>query len=95
MSLLIRIHPDDNVAVATQAVAAGTAARVGNESIDVVVDVPAGHKIALADLPADAEIVKYGFPIGRLTQPVRRGEWVHSHNLGTQLADSVTYRYGG
>lgn len=74
---LLRIHPSDNVAVAV----------TGADNI------PAGHKVALQDLPAGAQIIKYGFPIGVLTQPVREGEWVHSHNLATQLSDDVKYNY--
>jgi altronate hydrolase len=55
--------------------------------------VPAGHKIALQALDAGEAVVKYGFPIGRLTQPVEPGEWVHSHNLKTALDGMVEYRY--
>jgi altronate dehydratase small subunit len=43
--------------------------------------VPHGHKVALEDLPDGAHVIKYGVVIGRLMQAVRRGEYVHTHNL--------------
>ena len=77
MSRTIRIHPNDNVAVLTEAQG----------------DIPAGHKIALRDMPAGEVVVKYGFPIGKLTQAVSEGEWIHSHNLATALGDNLQYEF--
>jgi altronate hydrolase len=91
MSLLIKIHPSDNVAVATRPIEAGTF--LGEFEVTTRSDVPAGHKIALIDLPAGASVIKYGFPIGTLTQAIQAGEWIHSHNLATALNDNVAYSY--
>jgi altronate hydrolase len=90
---VIVIHAADNVAVALQPLAVGARVQVGERSITLRSDVPAGHKVALAELDAGEPIVKYGFPIGALTTAVRAGDWVHSHNLATQLSDNVEYRY--
>ncbi|MEP6618037.1 MAG: altronate dehydratase family protein [bacterium] len=85
----IRIHPDDNVAVAIRSLHAGeTVARLVLRA-----DVPAGHKVALRDMDAGESIVKYGFPIGVATQPIPAGSWVHSHNLRTQLDGMAGYTY--
>lgn len=73
----LRIHPSDNVAVAL---------------VDQG-EVSAGHKIALVDLTRGSEIIKYGFPIGELTEDVAAGDWVHSHNLRTALSETVEYVY--
>lgn len=59
-SRLVRIHPDDNVAVAAEPVAAGTAVLVNGDSIVVGADIPAGHKVAIVPLEAGAQVVKYG-----------------------------------
>jgi altronate dehydratase len=48
------------------------------------------HKIALADVPAGAPIVKYGECIGEATAPIRRGAWVHVHNLRSRRAQPTT-----
>lgn len=79
---LLIIHPRDNVAVALSALAAGdTAVAPGIEALTALADIPASHKIALADIPAGGEIVKYGETVAVSTRDIKKGEWVHTHNL--------------
>ncbi len=59
----------------------------GNEKI------PAGHKYALRDISAGEYIIKYGEIIGRATQDISKGEWVHTHNVKSHLDENVVYRY--
>jgi (2R)-sulfolactate sulfo-lyase subunit alpha len=47
-------------------------------------DVPIGHKVALRDLVPGDTVIKYGADIGRIVQPVRKGDHVHTHNLKTK-----------
>lgn len=57
-------------------------------------DVPAGHKIALVDIPKGTAVVKYGYPIGIATADIRAGEFVHTHNLASALtAEALDYVY--
>src|SRR5690606_24138240 len=56
-------------------------------------DVGAGHKIALRELEPGELVMKYGFPIGKLTEPAARGAWLHSHNMKTALEGLLEYRY--
>ena len=51
--------------------------------------IPAGHKIALKDIAEGEEIIKYSHRIGRATQTIRKGEWVHSHNMKTALDETL------
>ena len=89
----VRIHPLDDVAVAIDTLASGTAVRVGDDTVVTREEIPAGHKLALREL-TQAEIVhKYGFPIGETTAPIARGGWIHEHNLRTRLAGHDQYRY--
>ncbi len=90
---LIQIHPRDNVAIATGAIPASAAMRVAETTVVARTEIPPGHKIALADMSAGASIRKYGFPIGNLTTAVRAGDWIHSHNLATQLREDLSYAY--
>ena len=57
----IQIHPDDNVAIVTQATAA----------------IPEAHKIALTDIAAGEPILRYGVVIGYAAVPIAKGDWVH------------------
>ncbi len=76
---LLRLHPDDPVGVARRELTAGEQA----SGVAVRDQVPAGHKVALVDLPAGTVVRKYGQPIGVTTAPVHAGEHVHSHNLAS------------
>ena len=52
--------------------------------IDVLENIPLGHKIALADLAMDDTVFKYGHDIGRSVATVKKGGHVHTHNLKTK-----------
>ena len=77
MTAALRLHPDDDVAVALRDLAAG------ERLLDVVIvgTVVSGHKIALRDIHAGEPVRKYGQVIGLATAPIRAGEAVHAHNL--------------
>jgi altronate hydrolase len=89
----LRIHGDDNVAVAIRALAAGEEVEVDGARVRIREEIPAGHKVALRAIGAGEPVVKYGFPIGEATADVGAGSWVHSHNLRTRLAGLQEYSY--
>jgi altronate hydrolase len=90
---VVRVHPNDDVAVAVDALDAGDVVRVGDADVEVREAVPAGHKVALHAIPTGDPVRKYGFAIGRATAPIEAGSWIHSHNLGTQLEGTLAYAY--
>jgi altronate dehydratase len=78
----IVIHPRDNVAVALKDLQKGeTLALADGRTISLLSDIPFSHKVALADIASGQEIVKYGENIGEAKEEIRRGQWVHTHNL--------------
>ena len=85
----IRIHPKDNVAVALHTIAAGTEF----EGVTAQVEIPQGHKMALLAMNENDQVVKYGFSIGHATQAIQAGQWVHTHNMVTNLSGEMTYTY--
>ena len=88
MADLIRIHPRDNVAVALRPIAPGTETPWGPSA-----EIPQGHKMALEPIVPGAPVIKYGFPIGCATAPIKPGQWVHTHNLKTALSEGGDYTY--
>jgi (2R)-sulfolactate sulfo-lyase subunit alpha len=46
--------------------------------------IPIGHKIALRDMAVGDTVIKYGVDIGRVVQPIRKGEHAHVHNIKTK-----------
>ena len=93
MKKFIKIHENDNVAVALQEVSAGTAVDLEGFSVTALEEIPAGHKIALTDIPEGENIVKYGFPIGHAKADIKAGEHVHTHNVKSNLAGLKEYAY--
>lgn len=55
--------------------------------------IPAGHKYALTDVKKGEPIIKYGEIIGRATKDIKKGEWVHTHNVKSHLDESFSYEY--
>jgi len=47
-------------------------------------DVPIGHKVALADIKKGDTVWKYGQDIGKAVADIKKGEHVHVHNLKTK-----------
>src|SRR5690606_36251924 len=88
---LLRLHPDDNVAVALRPLAAG-------ESVEGVVTtaaVAAMHKLAVRAIAHGERILKYGQPIGIASRDTHPGEHVHIHNcamLDVRIASPASAR---
>ncbi len=88
-SEMMKIHPNDNVSVLLKN-------GFRDEQIDGVTlqeDIAKGHKVALCDIVMGENIVKYGFPIGHATCDIKKGSWVHSHNMKTNLEGVLSYEY--
>jgi altronate hydrolase len=87
LSGLLLLAADDDVAIARAAVRDGEVLAVpGRPPITSRGEVPAGHKIALRDVPAGSPVTKLGHVIGVATGGIRAGEHVHVHNLGMPAA---------
>ena len=84
----------DNVATVLRPVEAGerVVVRTRNAELDIQALEPIAlcHKIALTDVAAGEPIVKYGECIGEATAPIRRGAWVHIHNLRSRRAQKAS-----
>jgi len=52
-----------------------------SEVITVHGDVPYGHKIALKDIAKGEPIMKYGESIGAASHDIKKGDYVHIHNM--------------
>lgn len=93
MQSLIKINEADNVAVALRDLKKGEWVKAAGEAILLQEDIARGHKVALCNMEEGFEVIKYGFPIGHLKQPVSAGAHIHTHNLQTNLSDVLEYEY--
>ncbi len=77
MSKLYQINSKDNVAI----------------ELDSNSKVKVGHKVALVDINKGDYVFKYGEIIGKASKDIKKGDWIHSHNLVSHLDESFKYSY--
>ncbi|WP_166244492.1 UxaA family hydrolase [Paenibacillus turpanensis] len=90
---IMRLNEKDNVAVALHDLEPGT--RLGFGVLQLITDqrIPKGHKIALQDIAAGNNVMKYGYSIGLAKTDIAAGQWVHTHNMHTGLEGELEYTY--
>jgi altronate dehydratase len=93
---VIIINPRDNVAIALTDLKKGVVLELpdGREVL-LAGDIPYSHKVALRDIPKGADVIKYGEIIGEAKEPIKKGEWVHTHNLDIQAPDAKDSEMAG
>lgn len=79
------ISVKDNVATVVDDFKAGTKIHffLGNQdqAVELLQNIPLGHKIAILGISKGEEIIKYGESIGKATLNIKAGEHVHVHNM--------------
>src|SRR4051812_46502133 len=90
---LLRLAAGDNVCVARVALPAGDAVVIDGHQIELAEEIGAGHKLAVRDIAAGEQVLRYGTPIGSATRPIARGAWVHVHNVQSDYLP--TFERGG
>lgn len=93
MAKFVHINKEDNVAVAIEPIPKGTILEISGRSLTAAEDIPQGHKIALEPIPKGGQVLKYGYTIGHATEDIRAGQWVHTHDMATNLSGEVEYVY--
>jgi altronate hydrolase len=93
MASALKIAPGDSVATMLDDACAGDAVLLDGAALTLAEDVARGHKVAVAALAPGEAVIKYGYPIGHATAPIRPGDHVHTHNLATALDATLDYRY--
>ena len=88
MTSLIRLSEEDNVAVATRNLERGAVVEVAGERLAARDAIPFAHKIAIRAIAQDAQVVKYGVPIGRAKVAIEPGRHVHVHNIRSDYVNN-------
>lgn len=86
--LRIAMHPADNVAIVANNGGLAAGARF-DDGLTLVDAIPQGHKVALAEIPAGADVRRYDVVIGRAKQAIPAGSWVHERLLEMPSARSL------
>jgi altronate hydrolase len=89
----LRLHPDDDVAIALVPLSANRKIEVAGRPLRLAANVDAGHKLALRGIEVGQPVRRYGQVIGFATRPIAPGDHVHSHNLA--VGDmKLDYQFG-
>lgn len=80
---LLRLHPQDNIVVATAPIEAHSVLKLDRVKIEIVSNVPMAGKVATRPIAEGEKIIKFGQSIGHATRNIEPGEWVHTHNLAS------------
>jgi len=91
MNKLLRIHDNDNCLVALTDLQPGNYAFGDGESLQIIEDIPAKHRIALNDLPKGTILTHYGVSVGKTTSHVSKGARLTTENL-VHVADPSQIR---
>lgn len=79
---IIVIHAEDNVGIAlSQTLEKGEQVHAKELAVTALDPIPIGHKIAVKDIPAGGDVIKFGEMIGRAKKDIKKGEHVHVHNV--------------
>ena len=79
---VIIIHPRDNVAIALRDLKKAEELLLPDgRLLTILADIAYSHKVSLEDIPTGAAVIKYGETIGEAKEQIRKGDWVHKHNL--------------
>ena len=77
----VHLRPGDNVAVARKPIPAGTALRLGGDTVTVAGPIKMGHKFAVRPIREGDAVNKYGQVIGFAGRNIAVGEHVHVQNV--------------
>lgn len=80
-NLLIRLHPDDTVAIARASIYPGQTVSVAGTHFVAAVAIPAGHKMAIRPMAVGEPVVRYGQRIGHASLTISPGDHVHVQNV--------------
>jgi altronate hydrolase len=91
VSDLIFLHPRDDIAVAVRSFAPGQITETPTGPLQIVDEIPYGHKVAIHAVGRGHPVRKYGEIIGFATDDIPAGGHVHVHNLSAEGFE----RHGG
>ena len=94
----IVMNSEDNIATTLSDITKGEEVEVeikgDAEKIQINDDIPFGHKFSLVDIKKGSDVVKYGEVIGMASQDIKKGDYVHVHNLESKRARGDLKKWG-
>lgn len=83
-----KVHQSDNVATLLDDVQTESIDLRGADAVARLATrepIKRGHKVAVVAIAHGEPVLKFGVRIGHATRPIAAGDWVHLHNLASDL----------
>lgn len=87
------VYLSDNVGTALENLTPGPVKILGAEgniNVDIIQDIPRGHKFALKPIHSGDPVCKYGARIGTATADILQGAHVHLHNMKSDFDERAS-----
>ena len=85
MKQVVVLNDADNVATSLAPLDAQSRVEVEldgqSRAVTLLDPIPFGHKLAIRTLSPGDDVLKYGEVIGRASEAIEPGRWVHVHNV--------------
>ena len=85
MKQVVVLNDADNVATSLAPLDAQSQVEVEldgqSRTVTLLDPIPFGHKLAIRTLSPGDDVLKYGEVIGRASETIEPGRWVHVHNV--------------
>ncbi|RKF32253.1 UxaA family hydrolase [Paraburkholderia fungorum] len=91
---LILQSPEDNCLISGARIGAGETLEIEGAYVWFAKTLGLGHKVARRDLKAGDKVLRYGVVIGHVTQEVKAGEHLHTHNMASDYLPTYTHDAG-
>lgn len=78
---VILLHERDTILIVRRPISAGESVEIDGQTIMIEKSVEVGHKLARSQMAVGDKVVRFGAPIGSMTQAVETGAHVHTHNM--------------
>lgn len=85
----LKVHPEDNIIVALQNLAAGAGVHCDGQHYQLLEAIPAKHKFAAKDFAAGEAIKMYGVIVGKAVKPIPKGSRISTDNI---VHDTLSYQ---
>lgn len=71
----------DNVGVLLENAETDDSCTHDDRLVTILEPIEFAHKVALTDISEKSWVIKYGENIGYATSGIKKGQWVHTHNM--------------
>lgn len=86
----IVMNSDDNCATSLEDILKDEEIEImEGKKMNINHNIPLGHKFALKDIKSGELVKKYGQIIGIVVEDIKKGDWIHTHNIKSHYLERV------